>query len=67
MMDGIDINDPVLSGLLVSPPLDSIEEFKLQQSDYAEEFGQAAGRTGRAINSMTLFGPGRGCAKNLGR
>lgn len=43
MMDGVDINDPVLSGLIVSPPLDAINEFKLEQSAYSAEFGRAAG------------------------
>jgi hypothetical protein len=43
MMDGVDINDPVLSGLVVSPPLDAINEFKLEQSAYSAEFGRAAG------------------------
>jgi hypothetical protein len=42
-MDGVDINDPVLSGLIVSPPLDAIGEFKLEQSVYSAEFGRAAG------------------------
>ena len=56
MMDGVDINDPVLSGLMISPPLDSIEEFKLQQSDYAAEFGRAAGGT---INIIVKSGTDR--------
>jgi Carboxypeptidase regulatory-like domain/TonB-dependent Receptor Plug Domain len=43
MMDGVDINDPVLSGLVVSPPLDAINEFKLEQNSYSAEFGRAAG------------------------
>ena len=43
MLDGVDVNDPVLSGLIVSPPLDAIEEFKLEQSAYSAEFGRAAG------------------------
>jgi Carboxypeptidase regulatory-like domain len=42
-MDGVDINDPVLSGLIISPPLDAIGEFKLEQSVYSAEFGRAAG------------------------
>ena len=43
MMDGVDINDPVLSALIISPPLDAIEEFKLEQHSYSAEFGRAAG------------------------
>src|SRR5208337_3797148 len=58
LLDGIDNNSNTVDFLngtnfVVLPPLDAIQEFKVQTSDYSAQFGRAGG----AILSATIGGP----------
>lgn len=43
LLDGADNNDIYINRLVVSPPLDSVREFRLHASSYEAEFGRSAG------------------------
>ena len=43
LLDGVDNNDLYINRLVVSPPLDSVREFRLHASSYQAEFGRSAG------------------------
>ena len=43
LLDGIDNNDVYINRIVVSPPLDSVREFRLHASGYKAEFGRSAG------------------------
>ncbi len=43
LLDGVDNNDIYINRLVVSPPLDSVREFRLHASSYRAEFGRSAG------------------------
>ena len=42
-VDGINDEDPRSAGSQLSPPLDSIQEFRMETSDYNAEYGRLAG------------------------
>lgn len=50
LIDGFSDESPRDAGAQVSPPLDSLEEFKLQTSDYSAEYGRLAG----GVTNMVL-------------
>ena len=43
LLDGVDNNDIYINRIVVSPPLDSVREFRLHASSYQAEFGRSAG------------------------
>ena len=43
LLDGVDNNDLYINRLVVSPPLDSVAQFKLHSSSYQAEFGRSGG------------------------
>ena len=43
LLDGIDNNDIYINRIVVSPPLDSVREFRLHASGYKAEFGRSSG------------------------
>ena len=43
MYDGVDNNDPGPAQLIIIPNIDSIQEFKVQTSNFSAEYGKAAG------------------------
>jgi outer membrane receptor protein involved in Fe transport len=43
LLDGVDNNDIYINRLVVSPPLDSVQEFRLHAANYAAEFGRGGG------------------------
>ena len=53
LLDGVDNNDPYISGYVVEPPVDSVQEFKMVTSSYDAEYGRSgAGQ----INIITRRG-----------
>lgn len=43
LLDGIDNNDLYINRLVVSPPLDTVREFRLHASGYRAEYGRSSG------------------------
>jgi hypothetical protein len=43
LLDGVDNNDPYINQYVALPPIDAIQEFKVQSSDYSAEFGRGSG------------------------
>lgn len=43
LLDGVDNNDPYINQYVALPPVDAIQEFKVQSSDYSAEFGRGGG------------------------
>ena len=43
LLDGVDNNDLYINRLVVSPPLDSVREFRLHATTYQAEFGRSGG------------------------
>ena len=43
LLDGIDNNDLYINRIVVSPPLDTVREFRLHASGYQAEYGRSAG------------------------
>ena len=43
LLDGVDNNDLYINRLVVSPPLDSVQEFRLHAANYQAEFGRSGG------------------------
>ncbi len=53
MLDGTKVTDELFNNLVISPSIDSIEEFKIQKSLYPAEFG---GKASALINIATKAG-----------
>ncbi len=53
LLDGTKVTDELFNNLVISPSLDSIEEFKIQKSMYPAEFG---GKASALINVVTRAG-----------
>ncbi|MBI1357094.1 MAG: hypothetical protein GC160_22360 [Acidobacteria bacterium] len=43
LLDGVDNNDLYINRVVVNPPLDSVEQFRLHSSTYQAEFGRSGG------------------------
>ncbi len=56
LLDGVDNNDQFLNQVSVPPPLDSVQEFKVQSGVYNAEFGS---RSGAQLNFVTRSGSNR--------
>lgn len=55
LLDGIDNNDLYINRIVVSPPLDTVREFRLHASGYKAEFGRSAGGQ---VNVVSRAGTG---------
>ena len=53
LIDGVSDNESLFQTAAVIPPIDAIEEFKLQTSQYSAEFGMGAGQVNVALKSGT--------------
>ncbi len=53
LVDGVTDNEDLFQAAAVIPPIDAIEEFKLQTSQYSAEFGMGAGQVNVALKSGT--------------
>ena len=53
LLDGIDNNDLYINRIVISPPLDSVREFRLHASGYEAEFGRSSGGQ---VNVVTRSG-----------
>ncbi len=53
LIDGVTNNDPLFQGVANTPPIDAIQEFKLQNGLYSAEFGMGAGQVNVALKSGT--------------
>ena len=53
LLDGTKVTDELFNNLVINPSIDSIEEFKIQKSMYAAEFG---GKASALINVATRAG-----------
>jgi hypothetical protein len=53
MLDGFKVTDELFNNLVINPSVDSIQEFKIQKSQYAAEFG---GKASALINVVTRSG-----------
>ena len=53
MLDGFKVTDELFNNLVINPSVDSIQEFKIQKSMYAAEFG---GKASALINVVTRAG-----------
>jgi hypothetical protein len=56
LLDGVKVTDELFNNLVINPSVDSIEEFKIQKSMYAAEFG---GKASALINVVTRAGANR--------
>src|SRR5262249_54439792 len=56
LLDGVDNNDLFINRLSVSPPLDSVREFRLHASSYQAEFGRSGGAQ---VNVLSQAGGNR--------
>ncbi len=56
LLDGIDNNDLYINRIVVSPPLDSVREFRLHATGYKAEFGRSSGGQ---VNAVTRSGTRR--------
>ncbi len=56
LLDGSKVTDELFNNLVVNPSVDSIEEFKIQKSQYPAEFG---GKASALINVVTKAGSNR--------
>ena len=56
LLDGVDNNDLYINRIVVSPPLDSIREFRLHAANYRAEYGRGGGAQ---INVVTQGGANR--------
>ena len=50
LLDGVDNNDAYINRLVVSPPLDSIREFRLHAANYKAEFGRSGGAQANVVS-----------------
>ena len=53
LLDGVKVTDELFNNLVISPSIDSIQEFKIQKSMYPPEFG---GKASALINVATKAG-----------
>jgi hypothetical protein len=53
LLDGVKVTDELFNNLVISPSADSVQEFKIQKSQYAAEFG---GKASALINVATRAG-----------
>ncbi|MBM3819660.1 MAG: TonB-dependent receptor [Acidimicrobiia bacterium] len=53
LLDGVKVTDELFNNLVINPSVDSIQEFKIQKSMYAAEFG---GKASALINVATRAG-----------
>lgn len=53
LLDGVKVTDEYFNNLVISPSVDSIQEFKIQKTTYAAEFG---GKASALINVSTKSG-----------
>ncbi|MGH9199694.1 MAG: hypothetical protein ACRD2A_00470, partial [Vicinamibacterales bacterium] len=53
LLDGFKVTDELFNNLVINPSIDSIQEFKIQKSQYAAEFG---GKASALINVATRAG-----------
>lgn len=53
LLDGVKITDELFNNLVINPSVDSIQEFKIQKSQYPAEFG---GKASALINVATRAG-----------
>lgn len=53
LLDGVKVTDELFNNLVINPSVDAIEEFKIQKSQYAAEFG---GKASALINVATRAG-----------
>src|SRR4051812_43262536 len=53
LLDGVTVTDELFNNLVINPSVDSIQEFKIQKSQYAAEFG---GKASALINVATRAG-----------
>ena len=56
LLDGTKVTDELFNNLVINPSVDSIQEFKIQKSMYAAEFG---GKASALINVATRAGSNR--------
>ena len=56
LLDGAKVTDELFNNLVINPPVDSIQEFKIQKSMYPAEFG---GKASALINVATRAGGNR--------
>lgn len=56
LLDGTSVTDEHFNNLVISPSVDSVEEFNIQKTSYAPEFG---GKSGAVINVITKSGTNR--------
>jgi hypothetical protein len=53
LLDGVTVTDEHFNNMVIAPSIDSIEEFNIQKTSYAPEFG---GKSGAVINVVTRSG-----------
>jgi hypothetical protein len=53
LVDGVSVTDQYFNNMVVSPSIDSIQEFNLEKTSYAPEFG---GKSGAIVNVVTKSG-----------
>jgi hypothetical protein len=53
LMDGVAITDEHFNNMVIAPSVDAIEEFNIEKTSYAPEFG---GKSGAVINVITRSG-----------
>ena len=53
LMDGVAITDEQFNNLVIAPSIDAIEEFNIEKTSYAPEFG---GKSGAVINIVSKSG-----------
>lgn len=56
LLDGVKVTDELFNNLVINPPPESVQEFKIQKSQYAAEFG---GKASALINVATKSGTNR--------
>ena len=56
LLDGFKVTDELFNNLVINPSIDSIQEFKIQKSQYPAEFG---GKASALINVATKTGTNR--------
>jgi len=52
-LDGVSITDQYFNNLVISPPIDALQEFKIEKSIYSAEFG---GKASANVNAVTKSG-----------
>jgi hypothetical protein len=53
LLDGVAITDEHFNNIVIAPSVDAIEEFNIEKTSYAPEFG---GKSGAVINAVTKSG-----------